>query len=502
MSGRIDTLAVAKDLESIRFERLPALIIDECLDGCAKELSATADMVMAGKLILPHETLAMPKKRFGPRPITVNSAAARVAYLALVRHLGDALGPQSREDENWKAYDAFALDSESEYIVRFDIASYYEFIDHGILAEQVLKHTLDPDSVEKLELVLKSVVGGRRGLPQLLAASDHLADVYIGPLERRLIRDGYSVARYVDDFTVPCAGWEAANIVIEKAAEYARGLGLVLSSEKSSISKRATLIGAKEAEARFIDDFRTDAEVELSDVFLWRDYDEMLTEEEVDEDETMKAAMWDLLHQWLATVRKAEPEDSFHLEGHYRTYLPGALVWLRGHAQRVSDEILREVVFKHPLFLGSVCGYVKSRAEKFGTWEDPWVTLHALTAMGRQSPWAKLWLLDAVGEITARVAFSGSYEPVMAWVSRQLEDRHETVRAQAAWAAACHSRLSEQSLTSLYARATPISQAALAACMAKQDDGISGAIVNALKQDGPMMRKAYEWAKQGEGSAT
>ncbi|MFD8343555.1 reverse transcriptase domain-containing protein [[Kitasatospora] papulosa] len=499
MASRVETLGVAKRLESVRLERLPPLIIDECLIDCSKELANTADMILSGRISLPHETLAMPRKKFGPRPVTISSTAARVAYAALVEHLGDSLGPKSREDGNWETFKSFAIASEAEYIVKFDIASYYEYIDHQLLAQQVLAHTLNPESTEQLRAALGSVIGGIRGLPQLLSASDHLSDTYIGKLERRLIRDGYSVLRFADDFTAACESWETANVIIERAAEYARDLGLVLSSEKTNISKRATLILAEQSEAQFINDSFEAAKIELSQVFLWGDYGEAITKaDEPDDRKAMTATMWSLLHGWLDTVTNAAPEDSFRLEGHYRTFIPGALGWLRGHDQRVPERILQEIVFKHPLFLGSVCGYVSSRAESaYGLVEDPWTTIRSLTAMGRQSPWAKLWLLDTVSKTRSRPSWN--YEPVMAWVDRQLEDRHEAVRAQAAWAAACHSRLSEQSVTSLYTRASPISQPALSACAAKQGT-IGKGIVNSVKQDGPTMKKAYEWAEKQQGS--
>lgn len=500
MGSRIETAGVANRLESVRLERLPPLIIDECLTDCTKELSDTADMILSGRISLPHETLAMPRKRFGPRPVTVSSTAARVAYSALVEGLGKSLGPRSRDDGNWETFKSFAIASEAEYIAKFDIASFYEYIDHQLLTQQVLSHTLNPESIEQLTAVLGSVIGGARGLPQLLTASDHLSDAYISKLERRLVRDGYSVMRFADDFTAACDSWETANVIIERAAEYARDLGLVLSSEKTTINKRATLIAAEQSEAQFINDSFEAARSALSQLFLWGDYgDEIAEVDEPDEREAMKATMWSLLHGWLGAVTSAAPEDAFRLEGHYRTFIPSALGWLRGHSERLPEKILHEIVFKHPLFLGSVCGYVLSREEDtHGLLEDPWETICGLTAMGRQSPWAKLWLLDTVAKTHERGSWD--YQPVMEWVDRQLEDRHETVRAQAAWAAACHGRLSEKSLTSLYTRATPISQPALSACMAQQGSSIGKGVVNSVKQDGPTMKKAYEWVENQKDS--
>ncbi|GAA3267373.1 hypothetical protein GCM10010469_39870 [Streptomyces labedae] len=509
MGSRIDTGAVARNLGSVGLDKLPTLIVDQCLEDCVRELTATANMILAGEIRLPHETLAMPKKRFGPRPVTVTSTAARVAYLALVEYLGDDLGPKSREEGKYKEFKTFTLKGESEYVANFDIASFYEYIDHADLKQEVLSRTLNPESVTALTNVLTSVIGGSRGLPQLLSASDHLADAYIARLERRLTRDGYSVARYVDDFSVACPDWETANVIIERAAEYARDLGMVLSSEKTTITKRATIIANEEAGEEFFkekfDAARAEEEVH---VFLWNDdYDDMF--EQADEPDTqepgesdssiddaaMRTAMWSLLGDWVRLVRSAEPENHFRLESHYMTYLKPALGWLRNFSQRIPDDVLHELVFRHPLLLAPACGYIRARdASDYGWFEDPWPTIRTLAIMGRQSPWAKLWLLDTVAQMRM-FEQSADRARVMEWVDKQLSDRHEAVRAQAAWAAAIHGRLTERTLTELYTHASPISQPALAACMAKQGN-IGKGIVNAIKQDGPMMKKAYSWAEK------
>ncbi|MEU8832762.1 RNA-directed DNA polymerase [Streptomyces sp900116325] len=500
MAYRIDTISVAKELDSVKLEHLPGLIVDECLTDCAKELSATADMILSGAMTLPHETLAMPKKKFEPRPVIVASTAARVAYTALVNSVSDSLGPKSREEENWQKHESFTARNESNYIVRFDIVSFYEYIDHDVLSQQLLTHTLNPEAVQKLGRVLNSMTKTGRGLPQLLSASDHLSDVYISTLERRLARDGYPTVRYADDFTAACPDWETANVIIERAAEYARDLGLVLSSEKTVIKKRSTIIAEAEAGARFINDYIETAKSALMvEVFLWSRYGEMAKESQTPDDkEAMEATMWSLVHDWYKRVTEVEPEDSFHVEGHYRPLLRKAIGLLRGCEERIPEDILHEIVFKHPLFLDSVCGYVTARAETYPR-EDPWKAIHKLSAMGRQSPWAKLWLLDTVARTNVRNSWS--YLPVLDWVDQQVGDRHEVVRAQAAWAASCHGRLSEGNLTKLYTHASPLSQHALAACMAKQE-GIGKGIIQSIKQDGPMNRKAFDWVQNKENSTS
>jgi hypothetical protein len=500
---RIDTTTVAKQLNEVRLEHLPNLIIDKCLTGCAKELSATADMILSGVMTLPHETLAMPKKKFEPRPVTVASTAARVAYTALVHSIRDSLGPESRNADNRQKHESFTARNESNYIVEFDIVSFYEYVDHDILSQQLLTHTLNPEAVQSLHNALRSVSQSGRGLPQLLSASDHLSDVYIGALERRLARDGYATVRYADDFKTACPDWETANAIVERAAEYARELGLVLSSEKTVIKKRSTIMAEEEIKARFINRYHDTAQsTKLVESFLWRRYGEFFRVTETLEDEgAMKPTMWRLVHDWHRVVSEVAPEDSFHADVLYRPLLGQALGTLVEYDERLPDDLLHDIVFKHPLFLVPVCEYLSARAVSLKQPEDPWETLRVLAFMGRQSPWAKLWLLETVAGMDAYKANSSGYLPVMRWVEQQVNDRHEVVRAQAAWAASSHARLSEGTLTSLYTHASPLSQHALAACMGIQE-GFGRGIVQSVQQDGPMNRKAFEWAQNERASTT
>ncbi|MFD9692544.1 RNA-directed DNA polymerase [Kitasatospora sp. NPDC059088] len=460
-----------------------------------------ADMVISGRLTLPHETFAMPKKRFGPRPVTMGATAARVAYLALVNHMGESLGPKSRDGDSWEIHKSFALSGEGEYVVKFDIASFYEYVDHEILRRQVLAQTLAPEGVQSLSNILASVVGGARGLPQLSSASDHLADVYIGVLERQLKRDGYLLSRYADDFTIRCADWETANTAIERSAEYARTLGLVLSSEKTTINKHSTLTAADRAEKEFFNRYFEAARIELTQLFSWGDYGDVevvegASDEEStpDQESTIRAALWKLVNDWSAEQKRDDPEDLFQIEGHFRAYLGGALYWLRNYDESIPDKTLQDIVFRHPILLSSVCGYI---AEHRPMWvffaNDEWESISLLCAMGRQSPWAKLWLLNSIASI--QNVDSEKYEPVMAWVEEQLNDRHEIVRAEAAWAAACHGRLTEVPLLRLYMAASPISQAGISAAMGRQGT-VGKSTVNSIIGDGPTIKKAHEWGAE------
>lgn len=67
----------------------------------------------------------------------------------------------------------------------------------------------------------------------MLDSSDWLSEVYIRVVERDLVRRGLPVWRYNDDFRIGCTSYNDALAAIELLAEAARGVGLVISDQKT-----------------------------------------------------------------------------------------------------------------------------------------------------------------------------------------------------------------------------------------------------------------------------
>jgi hypothetical protein len=82
--------------------------------------------------------------------------------------------------------------------------------------------------------LLGETSGRQFGLPQLSSVSDVLADVYIAPMRRHLVRSGFQVWSYADDFRVACRSYDEALRALEAADEGARLLGLVLNELKTA----------------------------------------------------------------------------------------------------------------------------------------------------------------------------------------------------------------------------------------------------------------------------
>lgn len=191
------------------------------------------------------------KAQHGVRPFSVWGLAERTVYRALVnRLLGESLDPVRSVDayrEFLYAPVRYALEAEKprrqarftaeysrfRYIVKSDITAFYQYVDHEILANELALVTDDFDLVDFLIELLQEVQGRRFGLPQGLTPSDRLADLYIGLVERNLVRQGIPIWRYSDDFRIACEDYAHALDSIEKLDAAARDVGLVVNEYKT-----------------------------------------------------------------------------------------------------------------------------------------------------------------------------------------------------------------------------------------------------------------------------
>jgi hypothetical protein len=124
-----------------------------------------------------------------------------------------------------------------EYVVQADIAAFYQYVDHKVLLEELQMQTENIEGSRLLVELLADVQGASYGLPQLLDASDRLAEVYMGIIERELRRRGLSLWRYNDDFRFAVNGYANALQVVEDLSTIAHSVGLILNEGKTAILK-------------------------------------------------------------------------------------------------------------------------------------------------------------------------------------------------------------------------------------------------------------------------
>jgi len=465
--------------------------MDRCLaDSPATLADSVVSLATTGRAC-DVEILTLPRRNFVPRPVTLIAPEFRVAYVALVKVLAPNLPSPSRGSEAYERHRAFGVPGDGHsfdnYLVETDIASCHEYIDHARLREELILQTMDVAASSQVIELLSEVHGSPRGLPQLMATSDTLADTYLQSMERTLLRRGWKVSRYADDFRILSKDWGSATTAIEDAAEAARSLGLVLSTEKTTVRKSSTVLTAIKEEEDFLATYLTNTEgrTEVDVLFgnLYEDpFDVTIPEGEA---EQLRVAMHQLLTDWS--------NDDSRVERPFGRFLPFALSTLRAAEFRVTDRILEETVFRSPKLLQNVASYLIARDPE----EENWETMARLCLMGRQSPWAKLWLLHVAGTLTPK-SMTCWVADVDAWAAQQLSDRHEIVRSEAAWylAGRGHACLTEEELGRLYRKARALTRPALAAACGRTKMPATKGLAKAIAQDAKVVREAFKWGEK------
>lgn len=474
-------------------DRFPSLILNRCFASSKGKVAS--DLVAQAEIgfLTPVETLAMPRRGFGPRPVTVLPTTSQALYTSLVAAIAPSLPAPSRTPDNWKQFTEFgqpASATAAEYVVSFDIAACYEFIEHAILKLELVKQSMLPHRAASICGLLGDIFTRGRGLPQLMQASDIISDVYLSAFERNVAQKGFTLMRYADDFKIVADSWGSAMAAIEAAADSARQFGLILASDKTSVHKRSTLERLQEERESFLDGYFSKAQQELTEI------DTVTLDEyaggtsvifiEPTEHDTVMTAMRTLLEDWIESTRSEGPHDS----GVHVGFVPSALNYLASDKERVPDEWLEELVFRLPRRLELVCQYLLARpiAESCENWK----TLAKLAAMERQSPWAKTWLLHCAEQQTV-AANPPSEESVENWARRQLLDRHEVVRSESAWFLAGRTPLEEDALGQTYASATSITRGAVAASVGRRGFAATSPLMKAVKGDSALMSDCLQW---------
>ncbi|WP_156213283.1 RNA-directed DNA polymerase [Lentzea aerocolonigenes] len=201
------------------------------------------------------EHITSVRKIRGTRPVAIWGITERIVYRALVNlSLGENFtfdrsgesylrfvnapisyaATKQRPVENKTFASLFFVNtSEIEYVVSADIAAFYQYIDHNVLARELRLRDGDFDAIEYLTALLQEVQGRAFGIPQLLDSSDFLSEVYIECVERDLHRHGLAVWRYNDDFRIACHSYGESLHAIEQLDAAARAVGLVTNEYKT-----------------------------------------------------------------------------------------------------------------------------------------------------------------------------------------------------------------------------------------------------------------------------
>ncbi|MFC8503807.1 RNA-directed DNA polymerase [Pedococcus sp. NPDC057267] len=414
----------------------------------------------------PASILFVDKNRKGTRPISELSLHDRVLYRALVTLIANSLPEHLVRRPPISTFRTAPLESPGvRYVSKTDVSSYYEFIDHDLLHDELLAQTGELVAIDALMDLLERIMGRRVGLPQVHKASDILGDTYIDPARRRLRRAGHDVYTFSDDFRIATSSLAAARNALEACAAEVRVLGLVLNESKTytytAKNYKASLTAFEDAEGRL---FEHDAELDGLRLFFESDYSDE-DDDTLDDSAGLGAsrieeiAEADAIQEGDAAESSDEPVNESQVRAARRAWeiwldedesddvqssqqaaiteslLSRALPILGAAGDREPLLQLSAVLRYEPALTPQAARYIVALAET-GPRARTAIRrqLDSLSSESNFSTWQKMWLAEAAGGVDAVKSDHAHY----AWLADCV---HEGPPALAATAAAAIGRL-------------------------------------------------------------
>jgi len=193
--------------------------------------------------------IAIPKRTGGQRLLSIPTVGDRVLQRAALNVLDDVFERQFLEcsygyrvGRSLRGAVAAMLryrDRGLGWVLDADVDECFDSLDHELLAALLGAEVGDPVVMGLIRAWLR--VGRRyrrpdRGIPLGMPLSPLCCNVYLHQMDRALVRDGWALVRYADDFVVLCASRPQAEAAREAVAEVLRGLRLQLEPHKTEIT--------------------------------------------------------------------------------------------------------------------------------------------------------------------------------------------------------------------------------------------------------------------------
>lgn len=444
---------VSQELSSVN-KLMPPRWGDQALRGNEESVAAWLTSVMRRDIAVnPEEVVLARKLQRGARPCSLLGLTERLLYRAAVSLVEAVTGPSDRSQDSYNAFQTGPLGVDGcRYVLKTDIASYYQYVDHERLIDEVVARTGDDLAVSMAAELLSEVSGRQFGLPQLSGASDILADVYIDPLRRHLVRSGFAVWSFADDFRVACNSYDEALRALEATDEGGRRLGLVLNELKTAtpgIAKyRASLTTVRDRERDLFASLEVEeldemesGEYALDDSLVdvvgepmllnENDFDEgdLSTEDAVDQgsvNASQLLAASKVIDLWVEEEEDDETQRSEPASVTARLLARALRVCTRAQDSRALEHVASILVYE-PSLTPTVARYVRACGETAR--REVRNTLDVVCESGIVSTWQALWIAYVAGELPRRRG-GGQFAHVE-WLQGQLRSQHPALRAEA-----------------------------------------------------------------------
>ncbi len=134
------------------------------------------------------------------------------------------------------------LDERYHYVVDADLKSYFDTIPHEQLMKRIETRIADGRVLELVRAFLdQDVMDGlqrwtpKGGTPQGAVISPLLSSIYLDPLDHLMVKRGYEMVRYADDFVILCRSAKQANKALAVVRQWVEDTGLYLHPDKTRI---------------------------------------------------------------------------------------------------------------------------------------------------------------------------------------------------------------------------------------------------------------------------
>ena len=129
------------------------------------------------------------------------------------------------------------------WVVDADLKGYFDSIPQDQMLAAVETQIADGAVLKLIEQMLRQGVmeTGKgwqptpSGTPQGAVISPLLANIYLNPLDHLMVRGGWQMVRYADDFVILCQNQSQAQAVLEQLRQWTQAAGLTLHPAKSRI---------------------------------------------------------------------------------------------------------------------------------------------------------------------------------------------------------------------------------------------------------------------------
>ena len=130
------------------------------------------------------------------------------------------------------------------WVVDVDLKSYFDTVPHDALMAKVRTRVADGRVLELIEAFLTQPIaedGGQWtptvGTPQGAVVSPVLSNVYLDALDHLMVRAGFEMTRYADDFVIQCRSEEEAKRALAEVTRWCGTAGLTVHPTKTRIVK-------------------------------------------------------------------------------------------------------------------------------------------------------------------------------------------------------------------------------------------------------------------------